>query len=435
MDDQWLFAALLLGAALVFWGVLILRALNRQQDMWRQDLHSQDEQAVQNLRVLEQRLQEQQGREQALLQGLLFNQEQGMSAKLDALTQRLDMAQLAQDERLRHVQLTVNERLQANDGRVEKMRETLYLTLSDMQKDNAQKLEEMRKTVDSRLEETLNRRLGESFQLVSERLEQVYQGLGEMRTLAGGVGELKKVLTNVKTRGIWGELQLGALIEEVLPRDCYVENVNIKPETQERVEFAILLPGQGEDKVLLPVDAKFPVESYMRLLEAEEKAEKPLIEQAKGELTQALLREAGRIQQKYIAPPQTLDFAILYLPIEGLYAAALQLPGLVDKIRKEKHIVLAGPNTFHALLNSLLMGFRTLQVQKRSGEVWQLLGGIRTEFAVFLELLEKTQQRLRQASESIDTASRKSRTIERKLRQVETTGRVEGEAAPPDLED
>ena len=314
----------------------------------------------------------------------------------------------------------LNERLTANDEKVERMRDTLFSTMSRMQADNAAKLEEMRKTVDENLHNTLNKRLGESFSLVNERLEQVYKGLGEMQSLAHGVGDLKRVLTNIKTRGIWGEVQLGAMLDDMLTKQQYIENAAVKPGTQERVEYAIRLPGRREDgDVLLPIDAKFPVDPYERLVSAMDEGDKALVDAARTALAAAIRKEAARIRDKYIAPPYTTDFAILYLPTEGLYAEALRTGGLAESLQRDMRVVLSGPTTLAALINSLQMGFRTLAIEQRSGEVWQLLGAVKAEFASFADLLAKTQQRLRQASDSIESAARKTRTIRSKLNAVE----------------
>ncbi len=380
----------------------------------------------QALRDMEYRLSSGYAQDMLALQGLLHNAQQSGTARTEALGQRIDTAMQGQEGRIRHLSDVLGERLSANDEKVERMRETLFQGLSGIRQENAVKLDEMRKTVDENLHQTLNKRLGESFSLVNERLEQVYKGLGEMQTLANGVGDLKRVLTNVKTRGVWGEMQLGALLEEILAPGQYEQNAAVKPGTQERVEYAIRLPGQTEGQALyLPVDAKFPVEAYIRLQDAADTGDKKASDVAKQELAASLNREAIRIAGKYIAPPHTTDFAIMYLPLEGLYAQALQMEGLAEKIQREKRVVLAGPSTFSALLNSLQMGFRTLAIEQRSGEVWQLLGDIKAEFGVFADILDKTQQRLRQASEGIESASRKSKTIVRKLRNVETLDKAE----------
>lgn len=362
-------------------------------------------------------------REQYMLQTTmeaLRDSHHNSAARVDALGLRFDQHAGSQDERLRHVSDVLNERLTTNDLKLERMRETLFNTLGDIRKDTGVKLDEMRKTVDENLHNTLNKRLGESFSLVNERLEQVYKGLGEMRTLATGVGDLKKVLANVKSRGIWGEVQLGALLSEMLTERQYVANAAVRPDTQERVEYAIRLPGRNEEgAVLLPIDAKFPVESYERLLAAQDTGERAPADVARAAFAAALRKEAARIAGKYIVPPYTTDFAILFLPIEGLYAEALRVPGLAEELQRTQRVVLSGPTTFSALINSLQMGFRTLAIEQRSAEVWQLLGSVKNEFAGFAALLDKTRQRLKQAADSIDSAARKTNGIQRRLKAVE----------------
>lgn len=360
-------------------------------------------------------------RDLTLLQSLLHDGAQNTAQRVDALGLRLDQSGSAQEQRLQGMANTLSERLTANDEKVERMRETLYQGVTRMQQENTQKLEEMRKTVDENLHTTLNRRLGESFQQVSERLEQVYKGLGEMTTLAAGVGDLKRVLTNVKTRGTWGEVQLGTLLEDMLTAGQFERNVAVRPNSGERVEFAVILPGREEEqKVYLPIDAKFPMEPYERLQLAREAGERGEEEQAIQALSAAIRTEAQRIAGKYIVPPYTVDFALMYLPNEGLYAQVLQVPGLAEGLQRKWRVVVAGPTTLTALLNSLQMGFRTLAIERRSGEVWQLLSVVKAEFGRFGDILERTQQRLRQASDTIDEATRKTRTIERKLKDVES---------------
>ena len=300
------------------------------------------------------------------------------------------------------------------------MRLTVETRLGAIQTENAAKLEEMRKTVDEKLHATLEQRLGESFKLVSERLEQVHRGLGEMETLAAGVGDLKKVLTNVKTRGTWGEVQLANLLEQVLTAEQYAENVATRPKSADRVEFAIRLPGrEGGQPVWLPIDAKFPVEDYQKLVEAQERADVVAVEAAAKALETRLKDEAKTIREKYIEPPHTTDFAILYLPTEGLYAEALRRPGLVEALQRDQRVSIAGPTTLAAMLNSLQMGFRTLAIEKRSSEVWAVLGAIKTEFGKFGEALAHTKKKLQEASNSIDKAEVRTRAVEKKLKNVE----------------
>ena len=304
-------------------------------------------------------------------------------------------------------------------------RQVLLSTRNQEEKINALRLEnerqlaEMRRTVDQRLSESLDKKLDASFAQVSERLESVYKGLGEMHSLAAGVGDLKKVLTNVKTRGIWGEMQLGSLIRQTLAPGQYAENVAVVPDSAERVEFAILLPDRTGGTVWLAVDSKFPQEDYIRLTEASQAGDAAGTEAARKSLEKRLRSEAKKISSKYIAPPYTADFAVMFLPVEGLYAEAIQSPGLVETLQREDRIVLAGPGTFSAMLNALQLGFRTLAIEKRSSEVWQLLGEIKTDFSRFAEMLETTRHRLDQAGESIDSAVSRTRTIRKKLSGLE----------------
>ncbi len=313
---------------------------------------------------------------------------------------------------------------QANEQKLEKMRETIEQKLKLLQDDNAQKLEKMRETVDEKLHATLEKRLGESFKLVSERLELVHKGLGEMQTLASGVGDLKKVLANVKTRGTWGEIQLGNLLEQILSPEQYAKNVATKNGSNERVEYAIKLPGRDaaelkDGVVWLPVDAKFPMEDFQRLVDAQEQANVAAIEESGKALESRVKSEAKDIREKYLDPPNTTDFGILFLPVEGLYAEVLRRPGLCEMLQREYRIVITGPTTLAALLNSLQMGFRTLAIEKRSSEVWALLGAVKTEFGKFGEILDKTQKKLQEASNIIEDAAKKSRTIQRKLKDVQ----------------
>ena len=292
--------------------------------------------------------------------------------------------------------------------------------INDLRLENERQLTEMRRTVDDRLSESLDKKLDQSFAQVSERLESVYKGLGEMHSLASGVGDLKKVLTNVKTRGIWGEMQLSNLIRQTLAPGQYEENVAVVPGSQERVEFAVCLPDKSGRMVYLPVDSKFPQEDYIRLTEASQNGDAAGAEAARKALSQRLRAEAKKISDKYIAPPNTTDFAIMFLPVEGLYAEALQTPELIETLQRDYRVVIAGPGTFSAMLNALQMGFRTMAIEKRSGEVWHLLGEIRNDFTRFAEMLENTRRRLDQAGESIDSAVTRSRTIQRKLSSLET---------------
>ena len=313
----------------------------------------------------------------------------------------------------------MNQLSETNAAKLETVRSAVETRLKMLQDDNAKQLENMRQTVDEKLQGTLEKRLGESFRQVSERLEQVHKGLGEMQTLATGVGDLKKVLTNVKTRGTWGEIQLGALLEQVLSADQFVRNASTR-DGAERVEFAIKLPGQdGEAPVLLPIDAKFPVEDYQRLLDAQERADADGIEAAGRQLETRVKACARDIRDKYVNPPVSTDFGILFLPIEGLFAEVIRRPGLAECIQRDCRVVIAGPTTLWSILNSLQMGFRTLAIQKRSSEVWTLLGAVKTEWTKYGEVLDAVQKRIHQASETIEKAKVRTRAIGRKLRSVQ----------------
>lgn len=302
---------------------------------------------------------------------------------------------------------------------LEQLRQTQNQQFTALRQENEAQLNNIRRTVDEQLKQNLDKRLNDSFAQVSARLEQVYRGLGEMQSLAVGVGDLKKVLTNVKTRGIWGEMQLGALLSQMLAPEQYGENVAIVPGSRERVEFAVKLPGREGAAVWLPIDSKFPQEDYLRLVDASQQGDAAAVEAARKGLMTRLKTEGKRIADKYIAPPHSTDFAILFLPIEGLYAEVMRDMDVVEQLQRDQRVVVAGPSTFAALLNSLQMGFRSLAIEQRSSEVWKLLGAVKNDFARFADVLEKTQQRLRQATESIDTAFVRTRTIQRRLGQVE----------------
>ena len=324
-----------------------------------------------------------------------------------------------------------------NEQRIGEMRATLEQQLRALQADNSAKLEQMRATVDEKLQSTLEARLGQSFRLVSERLEAVQRGLGEMQQLATGVGDLKRVLTNVKDRGGWGEVQLENLLGQILTAEQFARGVKTRPDSGEMVDFAIRLPGRGEDDtpVWLPIDAKFPREDFERLLDAQERGDVEAARTAGTQLERAIRVQAKSINEKYVAPPYTTDFAVLFLATEGLYAEAIRRPGLVDTLQRECRIVLAGPTTLAALLNSLQMGFRTLAIEKRSSEVRQLLGAVKTEFGKFATVLEKAHGQLDTVQNSIKQAGVRTRAIERQLRGIEAlpgeeTQRLLGDPSP-----
>ncbi len=364
----------------------------------------------------------------------------GFGQRLSVLTERTDsglqtLAQrLAEDARRSREDITValnrfgeqqQQRLAAltadNEKRMGEVRATVEAKLDAIQQDNAAKLEQMRATVDEKLQNTLETRLGQSFKLVSDRLEAVQRGLGEMQSLATGVGDLKRVLTNVKKRGTFGEVQLGALLEDMLTAEQYASNVITVPGSNDRVEFAIRMPGQDEgEHVYLPIDAKFPVEDYQRLLDAQEAGDADAAQAAGRALEVRVREEARRIHGKYVSPPHTTDFAVLYLPTEGLYAEVIRRPGLFENLQRDHRVTVAGPTTLSALLNSLQMGFRTLAIAKRSSEVWKILAAVKSEFGKFGMVLDKTRKQLDTVRNSIDSAGQRTRAIERKLRDVES---------------
>lgn len=340
-----------------------------------------------------------------------------ISAKIseNGNTQQLQLANLTNlnEQKLENTRKNMEEKL-------ELIRRTVEDRLLYMQKDNADKLEKMRVTVDEKLQGTLEQRLGESFKVVNDRLESVYKGLGEMQSLAQGVGDLKKIFTNVKARGTWGEIELGNILQEYLTQDQYICSAKTKPNATEFVEFAIKLPGKTDGQnVLLPVDSKFPVEDYQRLVEAQENGDIDAINSARKSLENSIKLFAKDIHDKYIETPYTTDFGIMFLPTESLYCEIVKNTVLVETLTQKYRVIVSGPNTFVALLNSLQMGFRTLAIEKRSSEVWKLLGGVKSEFEKFGELLDKTNKKLQEISNTMERASAKTRTIQRKLKNVE----------------
>jgi DNA recombination protein RmuC len=340
----------------------------------------------------------------------------------DSLLSRMSEIAQLQKNQLDTFSSQLGNLTQSNEQKFETLRQAVEASLKNIQDDNSSKLEQIRSTVDEKLHETLEKRLGESFKLVSERLELVQRGLGEMQSLASGVGDLKKVLTNVKTRGTWGEIQLGNLLEQVLTPDQYAKNIATKPGSNDRVEFAIKLPGRDSadgENIWLPIDAKFPQEDYQKLVEAQELADPVLADEAGKNLENRVKSEAKTIKDKYLDPPHTTDFGIMFLPTEGLYAEILRRPGLADVIQRDHRVLITGPTTLAALLNSLQMGFRTLAIEKRSSEVWILLAAVKTEFGRFGDVLDKTQKKLQEASNTIESAATRSRAIERKLKDVQ----------------
>lgn len=339
--------------------------------------------------------------------------QQSMQRIVDEALKRMEGRVQAMDE-------SVSRDLAQNEQRMESLRKTMDESFRLLKEENTKKLNEIRQTVDEKLNDTLEKRLSSSFSQVSERLEQVYRSLGEVHSLASGVGDLKRMLGNVKTRGVWGEIQLGALLEQSLTESQYQRNVAVVPGSAERVEFAVCLPGkeEGGNPVYLPIDSKFPQEDFMRLSDAAQSGDQIAVEAAQKALMNAVKTEAKRIG-KYIAPPHTTDFAVMFLPLESLYAEVMRHSDTVEAIQRDQRILISGPSTLLALLNSLQMGFRTLAIERRSAEVWKLLGAVKGDFGSFATLLQKTQEKLQQATNSIDTAFVKTRTIEKRLRRVE----------------
>jgi DNA recombination protein RmuC len=365
-------------------------------------------------------------RQEAQNQAGQLRGEVGLSLKnsIDTIHNQMQALSQGNEQRLSAIRETVEKKIEA-------MRQTVEEKLRLLQEDNSKKLEQMRTTVDEKLQGTLDRRLGESFKAVQDQLEQVHKGLGEMQTLTKGVGDLKAVLTNVKTRGTWGEVQLGNLLEQMLTPEQYAHDVRTKPDSDEKVEFAVKLPGREEQEgktVWLPIDAKFPMEDYQRLIDAQEKADAESAEAASKDLEARIKIEGKKIRDKYIYPPETTDFAIMYLPTEGLYAEVLRRPGLAEMLQRECRVSVAGPTTLAALLNALQMGFRTLAIQKRSSEVWKVLGAVKTEFGNFAQILEGVNKKLEQAQKTVGKAASKTRTIQRKLRDMEELPSPEAQA-------
>ncbi|MDP6530524.1 MAG: DNA recombination protein RmuC [Arenicellales bacterium] len=344
----------------------------------------------------------------------------GKTAEL--LTTTVGQLGTTQKEQLESVTKQVRSLVESNQQRMDGLRATISEQLNEMREANEKKLEEMRRTVDEKLQGTLEKRLGESFKLVSERLDAVHKGLGEMQTLATGVGDLKNVLTNVKVRGTWAEYQLEAILEQVLTPEQFDRNVATKEGSAERVEFAIRLPGRGDDPddcVWLPIDSKFPQEDYLRLAEAAREGDADSVAQSTKELLRSVTQSAKTISDKYLNPPQTTDFAVLYLPTEGLYAEVLRQPGLISQLQQDHRVVISGPTTIAALLSSLRLGFRSLAIEKQASEVWQVLAAVKTEFGKFGGVLDKVKKQLATASNTIDETQTRTRAMARKLREVE----------------
>ena len=345
-------------------------------------------------------------------------QMQAMKQNNDSFVQYITSAFNLQNNQLANLQKQLDRIMESNEQRLTRATDVLQQGLNKLQHDNETKLEQMRQTVDEKLNASLKERFNESFKIISQRLEEVYRGLGEMQTLAQGVGDLKRVLTNVKTRGVYGEISLNSLLEQILSSSQFEKNVQIKNNSQERVDFAVVLPGKDESKIYLPIDAKFPIEDYQRLVDAVDRGDLVEVEAARKLLEKRVKTEAKSISDKYIVLPKTTDFAVMYLATEGLYAEIVKNPGLVETLQRQYKIIVCGPTTITALLNSLQLGFKTLSIEKRSSEIWQLLGVFKQDFEQFATLLAKTQKKLEEASDTIEGASKRTQIIAKKLRTV-----------------
>ena len=440
MSELLLYGLVAMGAGVLLLQLVLLQRSGRKDDSLEPGFSALQSGLERVERELRQEMARARQESATAARGDREEQAQSLDRLTKALSAQVGQLGTLQGQQLEAFAAQLARLTQSNEQRFEQLRLSIEARLGAMQADNASKLEEMRKTVDEKLHATLEQRLGDSFKLVSERLELVHKGLGEMQTLAAGVGDLKKVLTNVKTRGTWGEVQLEALLDQVLTAEQYEKNVITRPNSNERVEFAIRLPGRemgGSDKqpVWLPIDAKFPMEDYQRLIEAQERADPVAVELAAKALELRLRLEAKTIRDKYVEPPFPPDLAILDLPTEGLYAEALRRSGLADGLQRDFRISIAGPTTLAALLNSLQMGFRTLAIEKRSSEVWGVLGAIKTEFGKFGEALDATRKKLEQATKSIESAGVRTRQIERKLKGVEALPTAEAQARLGALEE
>ncbi|MDO4566297.1 MAG: DNA recombination protein RmuC [Oscillospiraceae bacterium] len=422
LETTLLILACALGAGSLILSIVLLSRLSRREQSGgeilqtlRQELLSEQRESrketASNLSVMGDMMQKSQ-------QSAFVRQD----SRLDALTKGLSDSLRSIEERFKSYSMQSEQKL-------DNMRTTMENRLASLQEDNNKKLEAMRLTVDEKLQRTLEEKLASSFSLVNERLEQVYKGLGEMQTLATGVGDLKKVLSNVKTRGVLGEIQLGAILEQIMPPEQYEREVVTKPGSRERVEYAVKMPGEDGGVVYLPIDAKFPLDAYNELLEAYDSGESAKVDIAVKQLTGRIRLFAKDIRDKYLDPPNTTDFAILFLPVEGLYAEVTRQSGLLEALQRDYKVNIAGPTTMAALLNSLQMGFRTLAIQKRSGEVWKVLGAVKTEFETFGAVLAQTQQRLEQAGSELDKlVGVRTRQIQRKLKEVTAIPSVEESA-------
>lgn len=415
MGNGVIIALWILNMALLFGILVFLLKMNR----------GSDSETARNLAELEKEVREAKYELDHEIKSARAETTQTMQVSFRSLGEILAEGQKAssesQDKRLAELKMQLSNMNLENEQKLENIRQTMEKKITDLTADNNKQLEQMRVTVDEKLQKTLEDRISQSFRLVSERLEQVYKGLGEMQHLASGVGDLKKVLSNVKTRGILGEIQLSAILRQILTPEQYDENVATKRGSSDRVEFAVRLPGDEDGNVVyLPIDAKFPADSYGKLLDAYDSGDREAVKAAEKQLVQTLKSEAKDIRDKYLYPPDTTDFAILFLPVEGLYAEVVRL-GLIETLQREYRVNIAGPTTMAALLNSLQMGFKTLAIQKHSSEVWQVLGAVKTEFDKFGTVLAKTQERINQANKELDTLiGTRTNVIRQKLRNVQS---------------
>ncbi len=441
MLELWILIALVL-ASLVLLLVLVVRKPPAATDGGRAELLAANERLERELR--REIAESSRGARQELTHTLATFQEalvkQGAEAtrtqntQIDAFAQQLTLLQKTLSDTLAVQLRNLGE---SNALRLGEVRATLDAQLQQLQLTNAAKLDEMRKTVDEKLQTTLEKRLGDSFKQVADRLEQVHKGLGEMQTLAQGVGDLQRVLTNVKSRGMFGEVQLEALLEQVLTTEQYAKQVETKPRSNQRVDFAIRFPGRSADgtPVWLPVDAKFPRDDYERLLDAQDRADPAAADIASRALESRIRTEARSICESYLCPPHTTDFAILFLPVESLYAEVLRRPGLMDSLQRDYRVTLAGPTTLLAMLNSLHMGFRTLALEQQASEVWKVLGAVKTEFERYGTWVEKIREQVRKASDTLDTASTRTNQMRRALKVVEALPDAQAQALLPPASD
>ena len=418
MDPFLVAVAILLVINLIVTLVLLKRGVGDSRSRGQAEAEDRAETA----RLLREELRA--AREEASAQASELRQEVSRTHQASNETLVKTIAQIGESQTTKFQAFTVQLKslTDSNQTGLKHLQETVDGRLQELRSSNERKLDQMREVVDEKLQSALEKRLGESFRLVGDRLEAVQKGLGEMRSLASGVGDLKKVLTNVKTRGTWGEVQLGALLEQILTPDQFDRNVKPHPDSRDVVEFAIRLPGSSnepEQCVWLPIDSKFPQEDYLRLVEASDNGDAPAVQQAHGALVRSIQDSAKDVSAKYLNPPFTTDFAILFLPTEGLYSEVLRHPGLVERLQLDHRIVVAGPTTLAAVLSSLRIGFRTLAIEQRSSEVWKVLGAVKTEFSKFGDVLDKVKRQLETAGRTLDETGRRSRVMERKLRSVE----------------